>query len=212
MTRILVAGSQRLFRVGLKRILTQHLGREASIHDSSDNSCLVVCRDFEPDIAILDIDIQFGIGLELAAHITEGPARPRVIIITARREPNFLIQLTRIGASAYLTKNCAESDLINAITSVTEGRYYVSEEFSRLVTLGRIKKLVSAHLSTLSRREMEVMLMLAQGRLPSEIGNYLKISPKTVASYKQRINGKLKTRNTADITRIALESGMLGGI
>jgi DNA-binding NarL/FixJ family response regulator len=125
------------------------------------------------------------------------------------KNPVYLNQLLKTGAAAFLTKNCARDELIQAVRFVRNEEIQISEEFSRLVVLGRINRSASASLSTLSRREFEVLLMLSEGRSPNEIADQLNISSKTVASYKRRIHGKLNTRNTADITRIAVQSGML---
>lgn len=209
MTKVLVAGSQKLFRQGLKCILTKQFGGEVEIHESSDQFSVTICRDLRPDIVVLDVDIPIGSGIELESRLVTSECSPKVVVITSKIEPALLNLLIETGAAAYLTKNCPEHDFVEAITSVINGRAYISEQFSRLVTMGKLEKSGSISLGELSRREMEVMLFLAEGRSSDEIATYLSISPKTVASYKQRIHDKLKTRNTAEITRVAIQLGLL---
>lgn len=212
MSRILITGSQRLFRQGLKCILIQHFGEKVEIHECADESSISLGRDLQPEIIVLDADISVGSGLELTSRLVASSSRPKVVITTGKSEPVLLTLFAETGVVAFLTKSCPGDDLIEAITKAIQGGVYVSEKFSRLLAQGKVEKSKSIPLSELSRREMEVMLLLAEGRSADEIGSYLAISAKTVASYKQRIHGKLSTRNTADITRLAVQSGLLTSI
>lgn len=208
-TKLLIAGSQRLFRVGVQCILSQHFDRKFNFHDSGDDLAVAACREVQPDIVILDADTSSGAGLELVSRLTGSPLRPKIIVITSKNEPSYLDQLVKSGAAAYLTKDCDGCELIEAVSSAIRGRIHVSDRFSRSVILGKIKGSNPVSITALSRREMEVTVLLAEGRTPVEIGTCLAISPKTVSSYKRRIHTKLETRNTADITRIALLSGLV---
>ncbi len=212
MVKVVIAGSQKLFRVGLKRILTQHFGKKVEIHESSDESCVALCRDLKPDIVLLDADIPIGSGVQLAAGLVEEPSEPIVIVITGKSEPNFLSHLMETGAAGFLTKSSGEKELVEAVESTVKGKSYVSEQFSQLLAHGKIESSSTLRLGPLTLRETEVTVMLAQGRSPEEIAKHLSITAKTVASYKQRIHDKLNTRNTADITRVAVQSGLLTGI
>lgn len=210
--QVLIAGSQKLIRVGLKCILAQHLGGKVEIRESSDESSVALCRDLNPDFVLMDVDVPIGSGVQLAASLVAAPSKPIVIVITGKSEPNFLNHLMETGAAGFLTKSSGETELVEAVESTVKGEAYVSEEFSQLLAHGKVGKSSTPNLSPLTLREMEVTVMLAQGRSPDEIAKHLSISSKTVASYKQRIHDKLNTRNTADITRVAIQSGLLTGI
>ena len=210
--QVLIVGSQKLNRAGLKCILTQHLGGKVEIHESSDESSVALCRDLKPDIVLLDADIAVGSGVQLATRLVAARSKPIVIIITSKSEPNFLNYLMETGAAGFLTKSRGEKELVEAVESTVKGNTYVGEQFSQLLAHGKVGKSSTPNLSPLTLREMEVTIMLAQGRSPDEIAKHLSISSKTVASYKQRIHDKLNTRNTADITRVAIQSGLLTGI
>jgi two-component system invasion response regulator UvrY len=210
--QVLISGSQKLLRVGLKCILTRHFGGRVEVHQSSDESCVAVCRDLKPDIVLVDVDISIGSGIELAARLVEDPSKPIVIAITSRSEPTFLSHLMETEASGFLSKSRGEKELLKAVDLTVKGKTYVSEPIARLLAHGRVQSPSTSGIGSLALREMEVLIMLAQGISPIEIAERLSISPETVASYKQRIHDKLGTRNTADITRIAVKSGLLTGI
>lgn len=209
MTRILVIGPKELFRVGIRCLLSQEIKRRLELIDSIDEVALSVCREFKPKIVLVDIDIPRGSGLELVTRLVQSDCQPRVIIVTGEREPNVLNHQMETGATGFLTKSCRVDDCIAAVAAAIRGHAYASERYARMVTLGKIGGAEEDPLKKLSRREMDVLVMLAEGKSHQEVAELLAISQKTVASYKYRIHQKLNTRNTADITRIAVKSGLL---
>jgi len=205
----LIAGTHKLFRDGLKCLVKRHFGEKVEIDETDVDDCKSVCNDLAPDVLLLDVDIKQGVGLELASQLAGSSARPKVIVITGKSDPILLNLLMETNAVGFLTKGNSVNGLVNAIDAVMNGSVHVNEKYSQLIVQGKVEGSAFSPLNQLSLREMEVMLSLAEGRSPEEIANHLFISPKTVASYKQRIHDKLHTRNTADITRVALESGLL---
>ena len=113
------------------------------------------------------------------------------------------------GASAYLTKGCPVSELVKAITTVAAGGRHVGSRVAQQLALRMLPGRGLSPFESLSAREMEVMLMLAEGRKIQEIAETMHLSPKTVATYKYRIYDKLDTRSDVDMTRMALRYGVV---
>lgn len=115
------------------------------------------------------------------------------------------------GALGYVTKGCPANELFEAIRTVAQGKPFVSNEVSRKMTLARLSGIdPDSPFSTLSRREMQVLLMITQGRKTQEISDSLCLSPKTVSTYRHRLFGKLNVETDVDLTHLALRYGVIG--
>ena len=210
MNRVLIVGGKELFRIGLRCLLAEHYEHALKLLDVVYQEAIPTCEKFGPSVVLLDTDARDGYGLDLVSKLVDSPCAPKVVIITCEREPALLNLQLETGATGFLTKDCSTNDCIDAVNAAINSTNYVSPQFSRLIVLGKIGRTDKNSLNLLSRREMSTMLMLAEGMTNKEIAKSLNISPKTVTSYKLRIHEKLKTRNVADIARVAVRAGLLG--
>ncbi len=137
----------------------------------------------------------------------------RVLILTMHAEDEFLVPLLEAGASGYLVKNAADRDLVDAVRTVAGGQQYLQAAAAR--TLAKELKRREEHASErdqfeqLSEREQAILHLVAAGYSAPEIGEKLNISPKTVDTYKQRVNEKIGLAHRADYVRFAMKLGLL---
>ncbi|MGZ8413640.1 MAG: response regulator, partial [Gemmatirosa sp.] len=153
-----------------------------------------------PDVVVMDLDMPGGDGAEATRALCALPTPPKVLILSMHTEEERLIPLLELGASGYLAKDVAERDLVEAIRVVAAGDTYVRPHVARLLAASmRRRGQIEAQgpdaqhraFATLSDREKTVLRMVAEGYNGPEIGEQLGISPKTVDTYKQRVEEKL---------------------
>jgi DNA-binding NarL/FixJ family response regulator len=163
----------------------------------------------KPDLVLLDIRMPAIDGLEATRRLRELLPGTKVIVVTVHDEPEYYAEALRAGASGYVLKSCAVSELVTAIHAVLNGRSYVTPCIAvRLApTVTNFK--ARPHGRSLTLRQREVLQLVAQGRTAKEIANSLGLSVKTAVFHKMAIMDKLGLRTTADLTRYALEHGIL---
>jgi DNA-binding NarL/FixJ family response regulator len=138
----------------------------------------------------------------------------RVLVLTMHAEEEYLLPLLEAGASGYLVKSAADTELVTAVRAVAHGDPYVSSSASHVLIKGLTKKDPAQadheRYNSLTQRERDVLRLVAQGYSAPEIGEQLFISPKTVDTYKQRINEKLGISHRSEYVDFALKVGILG--
>lgn len=165
------------------------------------------------DVVVMDLDMAGGDGAtatRVLATLDRPPTVPpvRVLILSMHAEEERLIPLLEAGASGYLAKDAAERDLVDAIRAVAAGEFYVRPHVARLLAASVQRRAPAdparARFETLSEREQTVVRLVAEGFGGTEIGQQLGISPKTVDTYKQRVEEKLGLKHRTDYVRFAL--------
>ncbi len=132
-----------------------------------------------------------------------------IIILTVHEAAPYPGKLLDAGASGYLTKGCQATELIQAIRTVARGGRHIGSSVAQQIALTMMQGTGASPFDGLSAREMEVMLMLVDGRKMADIAVIMHLSPKTVATYKYRIFEKLETRSDVDMTRMAMRYGVV---
>jgi two-component system, NarL family, response regulator NreC len=167
------------------------------------------------DVVVMDLSMSEGDGISATRSITrhEGAGIPRVLVLTMHSEEAYLEAVLEAGASGYLVKNTADRELVDAVRTVARGDVYVHPSAARVLARGARRREEQAsdraRFERLTDRERAVMQLIAEGYTAPEIGEQLTISPKTVDTYKQRINDKLGLTHRADYVKLALKLGLL---
>jgi DNA-binding NarL/FixJ family response regulator len=165
--------------------------------------------DLQPDVVVLDIAMPMLNGLDAARQLKLTMPDVKVIFLTVSEDPDLAAEAFRVGASGYLLKNSAASELLQAIGEVVQGRSYVTP----LATQGlveRLQKPESAKASSvLSPRQREVLQLLAEGHTMKEIARLLKITPRTVAFHKYAMMEALGIKSSAVLVQFALKQGLV---
>jgi len=166
----------------------------------------------QPDIILLDISMPLLNGIDAARRLQSLAPRSKIVVLTMHADPEYVHEAFRVGASAYVLKQSAVSELVDAIKTVLRGDTYLTP----LITSADPRsvahpagKVVSPR-SVLTPRQREVLQLIAEGRTAKEIGSILRISAKTVEFHKSRIAKNLGLRSVAEATRFAMRHGIVG--
>jgi DNA-binding NarL/FixJ family response regulator len=206
MTRILLIDDHPIVRLGVRRILMEHFN-PVFIGEAGDAESGAAQALGEPwDVVVLDITMPGAVGLDVLKHIREERPDLPILVLSIHPANQFARRALSAGASGYLTKDSATSELVGAIEDVRRGRRYVSEAVK--ATMGSGARAIATH-ETLSDREYQALRMLGSGRTVSEISEELGLSVKTVSTYRARVLQKLGMRTNAELMRYAMENGLL---
>lgn len=209
--RILLVDDHAIVRSGLRRILNDAFPDLEVGEVGSYNDVLDQVRDTDWSLIILDIALDERNSLDLVPEIKELRPTMPIIVLSMYGEMQFVVRALRAGVSAYITKDRAPEELINAIHSVLQGRRYLSEEIARqLADHVAMKGTASeAPHEQLSSREYEVLLLLASGRSVTEIASSLGLSVKTISTYRARLLEKLGLDSNVQLIRYAMQRGLV---
>jgi DNA-binding NarL/FixJ family response regulator len=152
-------------------------------------------------------------GIEATKKIVEKEGMPRVLVLTMHAEEEYLVRVLEAGASGYVVKSAADRELVDAVRAVAHGDVYVQASAARVLARGLSRDGkdgdLRARYEKLTERERDVLRLVASGFTAPEIGEQLFISPKTVDTYRQRINEKLAIAHRSEYVRLALKLGLL---
>ncbi len=210
-TRILLVDDHAMFRAGMKALLEPEGRLQVVGEASSGDEAVDRVRDLKPDVVVMDLSMPGSNGLEATRRIAALDLDTKVLVLTMHAEEEYLVPVVEAGASGYLTKTSADTDLIEAIEIVARGQVYLPPKATTLL-LQRYKAAESEEgvgLHDLSTREREVLALTAEGFSSREIGKKLFISPKTVDTYRSRIMDKLGLNHRSELVRFALRVGLL---
>ena len=209
MIRIFIADDHAIVREGLKQILSDT--SDMKVVDEAENGPEALSKliKIECDIAILDISMPGLNGVDVLKEIKSIKKELPVLILSIHPEEHYAVHAFRSGASGYLTKKSAPEELIQAIRKVTAGGKYVSNSLAEKLVFEFGTNYSKAIHESLSRREFQVMCMIASGKTTKDISNELSLSEKTISTYRSRILQKMKMKNSAEIIHYALRMGLV---
>ncbi len=209
MIRILIADDHAVVRKGLKQILLEQYP-SAEIGEAEDAEKLIALTINEKwDVVICDMSMPGRSGLDALSQIKQVSPKLPVLIMSMYPEDQYALRVLKAGASGYLGKETIHDDIVKAIETVRIGK--------KFITPGIAEKLANAfdggsshqlH-ENLSDREFDVFKLLASGKSVTEIGEQLSLSATTVSTYRSRVMEKMNMRSNADLTRYALENGLI---
>lgn len=209
MIRLLVVDDHELVRIGLRHILAGYPSIHVAGEAVDGETAIRLNREIKPDVILLDVSLPGLSGFEVTSRLKQSCPNLGIIILSVHEEAPYPAQLLEAGASGYLTKGCPETELVQAIQTVARGGRHIGSRIAQQMALSMLPGGQKSPFDGLSAREMEVMLMLADGRKIADIADIMHLSPKTIATYKYRIFDKLDTRSDVDMTRMALRYGVL---
>jgi two-component system, NarL family, invasion response regulator UvrY len=202
--KILIVDDHAIFREGLKRILSDDF-KGATFGDAGNaTEALEQLWKKKWDLVLLDITMHGRTGLDVLKEIRSSASTLPVLILSGHSEEQYAVRVLRAGATGYLTKESASRELSNAVRKLLGGGKYISASLAEQLATEIQSPQGDLH-EKLSNREYQVMLLIAAGKVPKEIGNELSLSAKTISTYRSRILEKLKLRNNAEIMRYVVE-------
>ena len=207
MIRVLLADDHQLVREGLKQLLgaTADIRVEGEAANGDEALALVRVKDY--DIAILDMSMPGLSGIDLVKRVKHERPALRVLVLSMHGEKQYAARALKSGASGYLTKDTASEQLVAAIRKIAAGGVHISDAAAEQLLASTAQGSAAPH-TTLSDREFEIFRLIVSGMSPTEIGDKLHLSVKTVSTHKTHIQQKLGLHSTADLVRYAMENGL----
>ena len=204
MTTLVLADDHKIVRDGLKRILaaTTDLQVAAEAGDGDELVRLVKANDY--DVAVIDMSMPGLAGPALVKRLKSEKPKMRILVLSMHGEQQYAARVLKAGASGYLSKDSAAEQLVGAIRKIAGGGVHIGEAAAASLVAAE-----KAPHEALSDREFEVLKLLVDGLGPTEIGERLHLSVKTVSTHKTRILEKLNLGSTAELVRYALENKLV---
>ena len=202
--RVLLADDHRLLREAFAQILEPSCDVLAAVPDG--RALIEAAQELHPEIVVLDIAMPLLNGLDAARQLQALMPEVKLIFLTVSEDPDVAAEAFRAGASGFLLKNSAASELIRAIQEVSQGRSYVTP----IATQGLVNSLIrepgtAGGAGPLSARQREVLQLLAEGRTMKEIARILAITPRTVAFHKYGMMEELGIKTSAELVQYAIK-------
>jgi DNA-binding NarL/FixJ family response regulator len=212
--RVILADDHAVVRAGVKAVLASAKDIQVVGEGSSGREAIALAERFDPDVIVMDLSMGEMDGITATQEMVQKKIRARILILTMHAEDAYLMKVLEAGASGYLVKSAADRELIDAVRALAHGDMYMQPTAARALAQGIKRKSEHADerekYEKLTDRERDVLRYVANGFSAPEIGEKLFISPKTVDTYKQRINEKLGLSHRSDYVEFALKLGLLG--
>jgi DNA-binding NarL/FixJ family response regulator len=209
MLRILIADDHAIVRKGLKQILLEHYP-EAEIEDAVNaESIFAKVLSESWDVVLCDINMPGKSGLDVLHQIKQTNPQLPILIMSMYSEDQYALRVLKAGASGYLSKETIHDDIIKAVEAALLGRKFITPEIAEKLADSLDSNKTGKQHDTLSDREFDVFKLLASGKTITEIGELLSLSPTTISTYRSRIMDKMQVTSNADLTRYALEKGLI---
>jgi DNA-binding NarL/FixJ family response regulator len=205
--RILIADDHRLVVEGVRKLLEGDFEVVGTVDDG--RTLLAAAQRLRPDVILVDVSMPLLNGIDACARLRDLVPASRVVVLTMHADPTYAAEAFRAGAAGYVLKGSAAPDLVRAIQTVLRGRRYVARGLPASVLGGRQLD-GEAAMGHLTARQREVLQLVAEGRTAKQIAGLLRISAKTVEFHKARIMAQLQLRSTAELTRYAVQHGIVG--
>jgi DNA-binding NarL/FixJ family response regulator len=210
--RILLADDHKMLREGLRVLLNSQPGMGVVGEAASGKEVVDKAGELKPDVVVMDLSMPGLNGLQATELLRASHPAIKVVVLTAHEDESYLTQLCKAGAAGYVLKRSAGDQLVQAIRMAARGQIYLEpalagKALARLVT-GPAASQESTN-ARLSEREKEVLSLIAWGYSNKEAADKLKVSVKTVETYRVRIAEKLGLRSRAELVKYALRQGWL---
>ena len=213
--RVLVASDYEMVRSGLRQLLTIDEAFDL-LPTSADigNGLPHLCQTLSPDVLLIEVATYSSSTLRIPANVLASVPHMRILVLSTIDNAAYVRAIFATGVLGYILKFAAQSELVQALKQVNRGRRFIDPRLDDSLfeyLLSPITTHATKPIKYLSRRESEVLRSIALGFTTREISKELKVSQKTVQTYRERIYKKLGLRSRADLVHYALAHGLLGG-
>ncbi|WP_088332788.1 UvrY/SirA/GacA family response regulator transcription factor [Lacimicrobium sp. SS2-24] len=209
MIKILLVDDHDLVRTGIRLILKAESSFNVIGEASSGEDAVKFCRNHEPDVVLMDMNMPGMGGLEATKKILRYSPDIKVIVLSMYKENPIPTKVMQSGAWGFITKDAESEEMNRAIFQVCSGQKYIAPEIAQQIALGRLDSNDSDPFQHLSDRELQIMIMLTKGVKVPDIATKLSITPKTVNTYRYRMFEKLGVTGDVELTHLALRHKLI---
>jgi DNA-binding NarL/FixJ family response regulator len=214
MIDIIITDDHKIVRDGLKALLQDHSMLQVVGEAASGGELVALLPNLHADMVLLDISMPEMDGFEAAAYVRQHYPDTKIVVLSMLSHEKYVTKMMDMGAAGYILKNVGKDELYCALQLIAHGCRYISPD----VTLELLHKIQAMPLPQaanpdpqrdLSKREMEVLALIAEGHTNAEIAEKLFTSKRTIETHRQNLLDKTKARNTAMLIRYALQRGLI---
>lgn len=213
--RVLVASDYEMVRSGLRQLLRTDDGLELLPIDADiGNGLGRICQTLLPDVLLIEVATNSSSTLRIPATVLASVPHMRILVVSTNENAAYVRAIFATGVLGYILKSATQSELVQALKQVNRGRRFIDPRLDDSLSeylLSPITTHANQPIQHLSRREAEVLRAIALGFTTADISKELKVSPKTVQTYRERIYKKLGLQSRADLVHYALAHGVVGG-
>ena len=197
-TRVFIVDDHYMVIEGIRSLLQNEKGIEWTGHAMNADSCMAFLRQQQPDVILMDINLPDKSGIDLCKDVKAKYPGIFIVGLSTFNQQSFIQRMMDNGASGYVLKNATQEELMEAITTVLKGKTFLSEEASL-----SLRKTEAAGKPVLTRREKEVLELIAEGLTNGEIAEKLFVSVTTVDTHRKNLLAKFDAKNTAELVKLA---------
>lgn len=206
--RILIADDHSAVRAGVKHILLQEYCQVEFGEAINASEVFRKLKEASWNVLILDVDLPGRSGLDILKQVRAEGLKLPVLMFSFHREEQLAVRALKAGASGYLSKDSADTELVTAISQLLSGRKYISPAVAQLLASQFFNSAEESH-SLLSDREFQIMLLIAKGKTVSQISDELSLSASTVSTYRSRILEKMRMQNNAELMNYVIRQSII---
>jgi len=212
---VLIVDDHPLFREGLKSLISRNPRFEVVGEAGNGREGLRMSKRLKPDLVVMDLSLPDKSGIDVTRNIRSLLPETRVMIVSMHSKIDYITEAFQAGATGYVVKESATDRLVQGLEAVSKGEYFLDTSLSHKVVNKLMEfpekeaKITDARYETLTRREQQVMRLLAEGFSSKEIAEKLFISPKTVENHRTNIMSKLDLHSTMELVRYAVRLGLI---
>jgi two-component system response regulator NreC len=207
--RVLIVDDHAVFRAGLRLLINAESDLEAVGEAGNARDAVFQARALKPDVVLLDVVMPDESGLDVLPTLLHERPETKVLILSMQDDPQYVRQAFANGASGYILKEAADTEVVGAIREVAKGNSYVHPALGARLVVAETVEARRAEDDPLSEREHEVLRLLALGHTNQEIAAQLFISVRTAETHRAHIMQKLRLSSRAELVRYALDQGVL---
>ena len=208
----LIADDHRIMREGLRSLLEKSGNFECIAEADDGYQAVKLAMELRPDIVIMDIAMPNLNGIEATRQIKSELPEVEVVVLSMHATRNYVLQVLQAGASAYLLKDSAFEELSTALLAISRGGMYLSPAIAKTAALANLKAGPSGgaagQIEHLTKRELQVLQLIAEGKSTKDIAARLELSVKTVETHRKQIMDKLEIRSIAGLTKYCIREGL----
>ncbi|WP_310449750.1 response regulator transcription factor [Sulfuritalea sp.] len=209
MLRVAIVDDHAIVLAGFREMLADEVGIVVAFEAASGEEALALLQETGCDVLLLDLALPGQSGIDVLRTLRLHHAKPRVLVLTGFPEERYALAMIRNGADGYLCKECGRDELLRAVRTVAQGRRYLSPRMAELLADEVAGAGPAVPHRQLSERELQVFLRLARGQSVSEIGEALRLSVKTVSTYRSRLLQKLGVGSNAELAAYAVRNSLM---